>query len=161
VAGPGMDAEDRASELISLALMSHLARVEDAVPAIEPAVGAPGQRVGQLVGVGPAEAGDDHLALVGPAVAVGVTEEKDIRSIGNPDPAVSHGDPRRDVQSFGEDAEPISPAVSIRVLENLDAIAPRAGLLARILQALGHPDPSALVERHRHRVDDVGFAGDE
>ena len=31
--------------------------------------------------------------------------------------------------------------------------------MPRILQALGDPDSSSLVERHRHRVDDVRFAG--
>ena len=43
-------------------LETTLAGVEDAVPAVEPAVGAPGERIGQLVGVVAAEAGDDDLA---------------------------------------------------------------------------------------------------
>ena len=65
--GLGMDAEDRAGELVRLAVLRrHLAGVEHAVPAVEPAVGAPGQRVGQLVGVGAAEAGRDDLAACRP-----------------------------------------------------------------------------------------------
>ena len=38
-----MDAEDGAGEVVRLAAVLDVARVEDAVPAVEPAVGAPGQ----------------------------------------------------------------------------------------------------------------------
>ena len=157
-----MDAEDRAGEFVGLAVPRlHLAGVEDAVPAVEPAVGPPGQRVGQLVGVGAAEAGRDDLAGVGLAVAVGVAEEEDVGRVGDPDAAVADGDARGDVEALGEDREPVGLAVAVGVLEDLDAVAARSGGAAGIFEALGDPDPPALVEGHGDRVDDVGLGGDD
>ena len=51
-----------------------------------------------------------------------------------------------------------SPSVSSSTLTRSR---PGPGLLARIFQALGDPDPAPLVERHRHRIDDVGLGGDQ
>ena len=51
-----------------------------------------------------------------------------------------------------------SPSVSSRTLTRSR---PGAGGLARVLDALGDPDPPAVVERHRDRVDDVRLAGDQ
>ena len=109
----------------------------------------------------PAEPGDDDLAGVGLAVAVGVAEEEDVGRIGDPDAAVADGDPRGDVQPVGEDGELVGLAVAVGVFEDLDAVAARARLAARVFEALGDPDPPALVERHRDGVDDVGLAGDD
>ena len=108
-----------------------------------------------------AEAGDDDLALVGLAVAVGVLQEEDVGRVGDPDAAVADGDARGDVQPVGEDRELValpSPSVSSRTLTRSR---PGPGDAAGIFQALGDPDPAALVEGHRDRVDDVGLAGDE
>src|SRR5262249_48313984 len=55
LAGLRMDAEQRAREAIGVAVAAlDGGRIEDAVEAIEPAVRPPGERVGQLVGVGAA-----------------------------------------------------------------------------------------------------------
>ena len=51
-----------------------------------------------------------------------------------------------------------SPSVSSRTLTRSR---PGPGLASRVFQALGDPDPPALVEGHRDRVDDVGLAGDD
>ena len=51
-----------------------------------------------------------------------------------------------------------SPSVSSRTLTRSR---PGPGSRAGILEALGDPDPAPLVERHRHRVDDVRLAGDD
>ena len=51
-----------------------------------------------------------------------------------------------------------SPSVSSRILTRSR---PGPGSRRGILEALGDPDPPALVEGHRHRVDDVGLAGDD
>ena len=127
--GPGMDAEDRAGELVGLAILrGDLAGVEYAVPAVEPAVGAPGERVGQLVGVGAAEAGRDDFPRVGLAVAVAVLEEEEIGRVGDPDTAVADGDPRGDVQPVGKDRELIGLAVAVGVLDDLDPVAAWARL---------------------------------
>ena len=108
-----------------------LAGVEDAVPAVEPAVGAPGQRIGQLVGIVAAEAGHDDLAGVGLAVAVAILEEEDVGRVGHPDAAVADGDSGGDVQAVGEDGEPVGLAVAVGILEDLDPIAARARLAPR------------------------------
>ncbi len=158
VAGLRVDPEDCAGKLVDLAAVIDPGRVEDAVPAVKPAVGAPGQRVGQLVGVEPAEAGDDDLAGVGPAVAVGVLEEEDVGRVGHPDPPAPDCDSRWDVQAVGEDGELVGPAVAVGVFEDLDPVAARPCGLAGVLQALGDPGPPPLVEGHRHRVDDLGLA---
>ena len=52
--------------VVSLPSVLDVAAVEHAVEAVEPAVGAPGERVGQLVRVVAAEAGDDDLAACRP-----------------------------------------------------------------------------------------------
>ena len=59
-----------------------------------------------------------------------------------------------------EDGEPSalpSPSVS-----SITLIRSRPGPAASrgIFEALGDPDPAALVERHGHRIDDVGLGGD-
>ena len=161
VAGLRVDPEDGAGEFVDLAAMLDPGRVEDAVPAVEPAVRPPGQRVRQLVGVEPAEAGDDDLGLVRLAVAVGVLQEEDIGRVGDPDPAGADGDPRGDVQAFGEDRELVGPAVAVGVLQDLDPVPAGPGRPPGVFQALGHPDPPTLVEGHRDRVDDLRLARDQ
>ena len=114
--------------------------VEDAVEAVEPAVGPPGQRVGQLVRVGPAEAGDDDLRLVGRLAVGAFLAEEDVGRVGDPDAAVADGDARGDVQPLGKDGELVGLAVAVGVFEDLDAVAARPGANARIFEALGDPD---------------------
>ena len=99
-AGRGVNPEDRTRECVRLAILrDDLRRVEHAVPAVEPAVGAPGQGIGQLVGVVAAEAGRDDFAKVSLAVAVSVLEKEDVGRIGDPDASVADGDSRWDVEA--------------------------------------------------------------
>src|SRR5262249_35158263 len=56
-----VDAPQGTGEVERLAARLHAAVVEDAVEAVESAVRTPGERVGQLVRVGAAEAGDHHF----------------------------------------------------------------------------------------------------
>ncbi len=121
----------RAGELVFLAAMLDVARVEDAVPAVEPAVRAPGQGVGELVGVVAAEAGDDDLAGIGLAVAVGVFQEEDVRASSPPRRPVAHRDAGGDVQPFGENLERVGLTVAVRVLNHLDPVSAHAGRAAR------------------------------
>ena len=71
---------------------------------------------------------------------------------------MADGDAGGDVQPLGEDREAGRPAVAVGVFQNLDAVAARAGRLPRIFQALGDPDAAALVESHRHGIDDLRLA---
>ena len=80
-----IDAEDGAGEVEGLAVVLDVRLIEDAVPAVEPAVGAPGEGVGQLVGVVAAEAGDDDLGgAVGDEVAVEVAGRRGCRASWRP-----------------------------------------------------------------------------
>lgn len=155
-----MDAEQGAGEDVLLAAVPDVAEVEHPVPAVKPAVGPPGEGVGQLVGVGAAEAGDDDLGLAGLAVGADGVEE-DVGGVGHPDAAVAGGDAGGDVQPVGEDGDALHGAVAVGVLEDLDAIAADAGGAARILQAFDDPDAALLVEGHGDGVDQVRLAGDD
>ena len=136
--------------------------VEDAVEAVEPAVGAPGQRVGQLVRVVAAEAGDDDLAACRPCRRRRCPcRNRMSGELATQTPPWPTAMPRGDVQPLGEDGDLVDLAVAVGVFQDLDAVAARAGGLARVFEALGDPDAAPLVERHRDRVDDVRLARDE
>ena len=158
---PRVDAVHGAGEIERLAVLDDVGVVEDAVPAVEPAVGAPRQRVGQLVRVEAAEAGDDDLALVGLAGPLRVLEEKDVGRVGDPDAAVAEVEAGGDVEAVGEDRDLVELAVAVRVFEDLDTILTRPGGEARVFDALGDPEAAALVEGHGDGVHDVRLAGDQ
>ena len=120
VARPRMNAKHGAGEVVVLRpRCSTSLRIEDPVQSVEPAIGAPRQRIRQLVRVGPAEAGDDHFRLVRLAVAVGVLHEQDVGRVGDPYAAVSDSDPDG---MFSPSAKTVnlsalpSPSVSSRIL---------------------------------------------
>ena len=93
-----------------------MAAIEDAVEAVEPAVRAPGQRVGQFVRIDAAEAGDDDLRLAG-RLAVGTDLVKeDVRRVGDPDAAMADRDAGRDVQPLGEDGDLVATCRRLRCL---------------------------------------------
>src|SRR5207244_13334836 len=68
LAGKVMAPPHRAGEVERPAFRDDVAVIEDTVEPIQPAVGAPCQRIGQLMRVRPAEPGDDHFAANLPAV---------------------------------------------------------------------------------------------
>ena len=107
LASSGVNPENRAGEFVRLPVIRHdAAGVEDAVPAVKPAIGSPGQGVGQLVGISAAEAGgDDRGRPVGLGVAVGVGIEQDVRRVGDPDAAMPDGDAGRDIEALGKGRE--------------------------------------------------------
>ena len=59
--------------------------------------------------------------------------------------------------------ELIGAAVAVGVLENADPVVARAPLqrFVWIIHRFGNPHSSALVERERDRLDDIGFGGEE
>ena len=62
-------------------------------------------------------------------------------------------------EPVGKDGELVGAAVAVGVFEDFDPVLAWPWFVPRILQTFGDPDPAALVERHGHRIDDVGLAG--
>ena len=149
----------------------HIRAREDAVGHVELAVGAPGEAVEQLVAVLQPEAGEQRRLLVrllkrADARArrgVRVLQEEDVRCLTEEHAAVPEQNARRQTKAVSEDRDLVRAPVAVGVLENLDAV---AALLARfraerILVKLDHPQPPALVPRHRDGVHDLRLAGEE
>src|SRR6516162_24977 len=116
-----VDTPHGTGEVEDLTLAGDHAVVEDAVEAIQPAVGPPRERIGQFVGVGAAEACDDDLAAH--LLAVFFLEKQEVRRVEDPDAAVADGNARGNVQSFGEDSDLVELAGARRVFKHLDPIA--------------------------------------
>ena len=139
----------------------HVRVVKDSIETIQPAVWPPGQRVRQFVGIVSAPAGEEDFGLVGFQIAIGVLQEEQIRRVTDPDPAVSDVDPRRDVEPLGKDRDLIDLAVLIGVFQDLDPVAARPGLAARVFKAFRHPEPTLLVDAHGDGIHDLWLAGDD
>ena len=115
------------------------------------------------VRVANAPAGVHHLARVRLVVAVRVLEKQEVRLRGDDDAAVGEREARRHVEVLGEDGELVGATVAVGVLEDLDPVVARVAVehLVRVVHRFDHPQPAALVERHRDRLDDVRLAGEQ
>src|SRR5262245_10555132 len=141
---------------------------EDAVQAVELAVRAPLKGVECFVRVLTAETLEQNFAAVTLARAVGVFEKEKIGRRTEKDAAVADLDAAGHVEAVVVIARwevlPLSPdrdfvrlAVAVRILQNLDPVA-RPFPWRRafgILEALDHPEPAALIDGERDRIDDV------
>src|SRR5260370_12284085 len=88
----GIEAKHGAREPEIAAALFDVARVEDSVKTIEPAVGTPGERVRQLMCIVASEARDDDfgLACCFPIGANAIKEN--VAAIRNPNAAITHRD---------------------------------------------------------------------
>ena len=104
-----------------------------AVGEVELAVEAEDHAVDAVVGVDPAEAGQERIALVGLVVAVGVLEHEQVGAVADEDAAalvlavlavlLLDGDAHRDGEDLvGEDGHLVGLAVAVGVLEDLDPV---------------------------------------
>ena len=136
---------------------------EDAVGAVEPAVGAPGERVERLVRVLVAPAVEQDLRRAGRVVvAVLDRNEQKIRRGADPDAAEADLDAADEVQVLDEDLPVVETSVAVGVLEDQDAILALAFRRAhRIGVRLDDPQPAAVVEREGDRLHDVRLARGE
>ena len=156
----GMDPPHGASEVVSLAILGEdVALVEHAVQPVKPAVRTPAQRTGQLVRIRATEPGEHHLATH--FLAVLLAQEKQIWRIEHPDAAVPNGDAGGNVQSASKHRHFFGASVAIGVFQDLHAVASWPRGLARVFDALGDPNPPAIIEGHRDGIYDVRFAGDQ
>ena len=107
--------------------------VGEAVAGIDPAVEAPGEGVGHPVGVAVAEDSVEHLARVGPPVAVGVAHQVDVGDVMDQSARGrrQRQEPDRDIQAIGECLDLAGPAVGLKVGEDLDSITRSRSLRAQ------------------------------
>ncbi len=133
---------------------------EDAVAAVEPAVGAPGEAVERFVGVVLSPAVEQDLGrAVGAVVAVPVGDEIEFGRRADPDAAEADLEAADQVQVVGEDLAGIEAAVAVGVFEDQDAIArlrrsARARGRSRLRRSRGGRDrrsPLRSAERRRAR----------
>ena len=75
------------------------------------------------MGVAGAPAGEQHLADVGLAVAVGVLQEQRVGRLEDDHAAVGEEQAGGDVEPLGEDRELVGPAVAVGVLADRDPVA--------------------------------------
>ena len=144
-------------------LPAHLA-VESGVAddAVDPAVEAPGEVARAGVRVARAPTGEQHLAVVGSAIAVGVLEVHHVGRHRDDEPAVVGQQARGDGESFDEDVTTVGLAVAVGVGELDDPIMPldggrgillcRLDEVVRVVHALGDVNSAIAVEAHRERL---------
>src|SRR3954468_12696960 len=130
---------------------------EHALSHVKPPIRSPREAVQQLMPVIKAEAALYHRSLVGYVVPVRVLEKKQFRRLADIDASISELQSGREVQAIDEHGHFIGAAVSIRIFENLDAV---ARLLAFgspewIFVKFEHPEPSPFIPRHRHWIDHI------
>jgi hypothetical protein len=139
-----------------------LSVVEDALVAVEPAVGAPNEAVQAFVGVLVAEAIKEDLGFaVGFVVAVFVGDKEEVGRGTDPDAAETEFEAADEIQAFGENFAGLEFAVGVGVFENDDFIEPLAfGLTLGITVSFRHPDTAALVESESDGLVNIGLGDD-
>ena len=139
----GVEAPDAGVDLPALLgrrtrLADHRVR-EDAVAAVEPAVGPPGEAVQGLVRVLHRPTVEHHLGLARTVLRV-LRDEHQFRRGADPHPAVADLDAAHEVEPLEEDGALRVAAVAVDVLEDEDAVAALAlAALARVGHALDDP----------------------
>ena len=160
-----MKAPDRAVEPLALGVWgAGLADVrvrEDAVRAVQPAVGSPRERVEHLVRVLIAPAVEQDLRRTRRQIRPRLDRnEHQIRRGADPHAAEADFDAADEVQVLDEHLAAVEAPVAVGVLEDQDAIpALSLGRAQRIGVRLGHPEAPAIVEREANRPNDVGLRG--
>ena len=100
-----------------------------AAAAVEPAVGAEGEAVGQVVMARRAnlEAIEHHLSRsIGHEIAVGIRDEEDLRRAAEPHASVAHRHAREQLHVVGEHDRRIEKAIAVRIVKDEHTVAQRA-----------------------------------
>ena len=134
-----------------------LGLVERSLLKIKGAAGVELEAVGGVVRVGRIEAGEDSLADVGLVVAVGVLQEHQVGRLGDQDAAVGELEAGRAMQAVGEDDPLVGLAVAVGVFEDQELVVHfLLGLPVRVGRPAGDPEAALGVERHLHRLGQLG-----
>ena len=145
----------------------HRGRAGGAAAAVEPAVGAEPQPVGEVVVVlrRRVEAVEHDLRrAVGHGVAVGVGHEEQLRRAEEPDATEPDLDARQLREIVAEHRPPVGPAVAVAVREYDHAVAEPLLELDRppvVGEVLRDPQPAAGVPGHGDRIGDLGLGCEE
>ena len=136
---------------------------EHAVAAVEPAIGAPGERVEGFVGVVVSPAVQQDLwRAVGHVVAVGIGNEQEVRRRTDPHPTEANLQRTDEVEALAKHRPLVEGIVAVGVFEDQD---PVAGFFGRhphgIGVGLGHPQAATVVEGHRNRLPHLGLGGEQ
>ena len=144
-------------------LFSLIAEVE-----VELAVRTEDKSVDAMVVVFAADAGEEQLAPVGLAVAVGVGQHENVRGARNNHLVTEHADAQRgvDARVLVENSLLVRDAIAVGVFENHNAIA--GGLKnspflkgRAVVDALSDPDTATLINVHVSRIADHRLGGEE
>lgn len=156
------------------------------VGSVEPAIGAPLQRIGKRVRVFHAEPAKQNFRIaVGQVVLVLVGIEEQVRRLHDEHAPVPQGQAGRQVQTGNEILALVGVTVAVNVFQNrnpVDSLRTTRGRLGHavvnrtqividlhhlepgrigILQILNDPHPPAAIELHRDRLLDLGLAGEQ
>ena len=104
------------------------------------------------------------MAEIGLVVTIGILQEKHVARFGYHDASIDEYQRGGEVQLIRKDREPVSPAVSVRVLTNLDVGLARLAFSHQtmgIITRLDNPGPSPLIPRHVDGLHDIGFGRKE
>ena len=136
---------------------------EDPVGHVELAIRAPDESVEQFVAIFESEAGQELRLPVHDVVSVGVLHEPKVGRFPDVHSAVSDDESGGQVQIVGKDRDVVSSTIGVAIFEDLDAVASGGarGGSQGIFVEFQHPEPAAFIPGHGHRIDDLGFAGEQ
>ncbi len=124
---------------------------------------APGQGIDILVGVAGAESGEQYLALIRLAVAIGITQMHEIGTFRQVDATMPEGESGRHVQAIGKNGDLVGLAILILVFENEQFVVRRfTWLQLGISPRTKNPQPAFGIPSETNRVGDPhGFVREE
>ena len=160
-----MKAPDTGVDLHALrvgsARLTHDRVGEDAVVAVEPAIGTPDEAIERLVRVLETPAIEQHDGLARLVVGI-LWDEEELWGRADPHAAVADFDARDEIESVLKDRDLRIGAILLYVFQDQDAIGASAvRALLRVGHAFHDPETATFVEAHRDRLDNLGFSGDE
>ena len=130
---------------------------ESRVGGVDPVVHLVERSVDAELRIDQRESGQDHLAPVSPAIAVGIGEMENVGGAGDQDPTLPGQHAMGHVEPVDEHAGVLEPAVAVPVLEQLD---PGERLVGdRVVPHLDDEQPTALVERHGDGIHHLRLGG--